>query len=67
MWMIGKWILNQDNEWCGQSIIYSSGEAFRVLWNALVTLTITMVMWYVAEMVTIRRSLVAARTGEEDW
>ena len=39
----------------------------KILWKALVTSTIPIVRWYVAEMETIRRSVVAARTGEEDW
>ena len=39
----------------------------RVLWKALVTSMIPMVMWYVSAMETIIRSVGDASTGEEYW
>ena len=65
--MVGKQNLNQDNQWGGQSIIYRSEEALRVFNNSLVTYMVPIVMWHVAEMEKISRSVVDDSTGEEYW
>ena len=47
-------------------MISLSEEVLRILWKALVTSTIPIVMWYVEAMEIISRIMGAARTVEQD-